>query len=174
MSLKTITVTVNGEAYERTVAMNRTLLDFLRNELYLTGTKEGCNEGECGACTVLLDDKPVNSCMVLAVEAHNKEVLTVEGLAKDGELHPLQKALIDAGAVQCGYCIPGILMSAVALLDRYPNPTREQIRRGIEGNICRCGGYEKIIDAIGCAAAAMKNNRRDWLRGAGGEGKEAI
>ena len=156
MSLKTITVTVNGESYERAVAVNRTLLDFLRNELYLTGTKEGCNEGECGACTVLLDNEPVNSCLVLAVEAHNKEVLTVEGLSKDGELHPLQKAFIDAGAVQCGYCIPGVLMSAAALLDRCPNPTRELIRRWIEGNICRCGGYEKIIDAIYNAATVMK------------------
>ena len=156
MRVRTITVNVNGEEFERSVAVNSTLLDFLRNGLYLTGTKEGCNEGECGACTVLLDDKPVNSCLVLAVEADKKEVRTVEGLSEGADLSLIQQAFINAGAVQCGYCIPGTLMSAVALLHRYPDPTREQIRRGIEGNICRCAGYERIVDAIQAAAATMK------------------
>ena len=147
-----ITVTVNDETYSCTVAVNRTLLEFIREELYLTGTKEGCNEGECGACTVLLDGKPVNSCLVLAVEADGKSVLTVEGLAKNDELHLLQQKFAELGAVQCGYCIPGTLMSALAILERYPNPTDDQIRRGIEGNICRCGGYNRIVEAIKAAS----------------------
>ena len=147
-----ITVTVNDEIYRRVVAVNRTLLEFIREELNLTGTKEGCNEGECGACTVLLDGKPVNSCLVLAVEADGKAVLTVEGLAKNGELHPLQQEFAELGAVQCGYCIPGTLMSAFAIIKRYPNPTDDQIRRGIEGNICRCAGYTRIVEAIKAAS----------------------
>ena len=143
-----IEVTVNGEVIRREVPVNRTLLRFLREDLFLNSIKEGCNEGECGACTVIVDGEPVNSCLVLAAEMNGKSVLTAEGLAKDGQLHPLQEAFLEAGAVQCGYCAPGMLMSAVALLNTYPHPTREQIRKEMEGNICRCTGYTRIADAI--------------------------
>ena len=134
-------------------------MEFLREDLYLTGTKEGCNEGECGACTVLLDYKPVNSCLVLAVEADGKSVTTVEGLARNGKLHPVQAAFAELGAVQCGYCIPGTLISAVALLKRFPNPTDQEIRRGIEGNMCRCGGYTRIVEAIKAAAELLAERK---------------
>ena len=143
-----IAVTVNGELYNKTVAVNQTLLRFLREDLFLNSIKEGCDEGECGACTVLVDGQPVNSCLVLAAEMDGKSVLTAEGLAKDGRLHPLQEAFLEAGAVQCGYCTPGMLMSAVALLNTYPHPTRAQINKEMEGNICRCTGYARIADAI--------------------------
>jgi len=149
---KNITLTVNDEKYERVVSVNRTLLEFIRGELHLTGTKEACNEGECGACTVLLDGKPVNSCLVLAVEADGSSVLTVEGLTKSGKLHLLQEKFIEYGAVQCGYCIPGTLMSAVYILERYPKPTEDEIRKGIAGNLCRCAGYTRIVEAIKAAA----------------------
>jgi len=152
MTEKNITVTVNDEKYERVVAVNRTLLEFIRGDLHLTGTKEACNEGECGACTVLLDGKPVNSCLVLAVEADGSSVLTIEGLTKSGKLHILQDKFVEHGAVQCGYCIPGTLMSAVYILERYPKPTKDEIRKGIEGNLCRCGGYTRIVEAIKAAA----------------------
>ena len=161
----TIHVTVNDEAYTRTVPVNMTLLQFLREELHLTGTKEGCDEGECGACTVLVDGHPMNSCLVLVAELDGKHVLTVEGLARDvfvvesalpvvrdGRLHPLQEAFLEVGAVQCGYCTPGMLLSGIALLNLYPHPTREQIRKEMEGNICRCTGYARIADAIQLAA----------------------
>lgn len=157
MQTITIHVTVNDEDYVRTIPVNMTLLQFLREELHLTGTKEGCDEGECGACTVLLDGHPVNSCLVLAAELGGAElggrkVLTVEGLAHDGRLHPLQEAFLEVGAVQCGYCTPGMLLSGIALLNLYPHPTREQIRKEMEGNICRCTGYARIADAIQLAA----------------------
>jgi len=150
-----ITVTVNGEEHRRMVATNLTLLEFLRDELFLKGTKEGCNEGECGACTVLLDGRPVNSCLVLAAEADGKTVMTVEGLAQNGRLHPLQEAFAELGAVQCGYCIPGMLMTAVAIIERHPTPTDAEIHKGIEGNLCRCAGYARIAHAIKVAAEAM-------------------
>lgn len=150
-----IKVTVNGELYHKQVPANKTLLRFLREDLYLNSVKEGCNEGECGACTVIVDGHPLNSCLVLAAELDGKTVLTTEGLALDGNLHPLQEAFLEAGAVQCGYCTPGMLMSAVALLNLYPNPTREQIRKEMEGNICRCTGYERIADAILLAAEKL-------------------
>lgn len=150
-----IRVTVNGQDYEKTVDCSQTLLRFLREELFLTSVKEGCNEGECGACTVLVDGTPVNSCLVLAAELDGKTVLTAEGLARDGRLHPLQEAFMEAGAIQCGYCTPGMLMSGVALLNRYPHPTREQIRKEMEGNICRCTGYARIADAILLAAERL-------------------
>ena len=150
-----INVTVNGMPYQKTVPCNQTLLRFLREDLFLTSVKEGCNEGECGACTVLVDGHPVNSCLVLVAELDGKSVLTVEGLAGDGRLHPLQEAFIEAGAVQCGYCTPGMLMSGIAMLNLYPHPTREQIRKEMEGNICRCTGYTRIADAVLLAVEKM-------------------
>ena len=157
-----IHVTVNGVPYSKTVPVNRTLLRFLREDLFLNSVKEGCNEGECGACTVLVDGCPVNSCLVLAAEMDGKSVLTTEGLAQDGRLHPLQEAFLEAGAVQCGYCTPGMLMSAVALLNRYGHPTREQIRKEMEGNICRCTGYERIADAVLLAVEKMDAAGETW------------
>ena len=150
-----VRVTVNGETYEKTVPCHQTLLRFLREYLYLTSVKDGSNEGECGACTVLLDGRPVNSCLVLAAELDGRDVLTAEGLAQDGRLHPLQEAFIEAGAVQCGYCTPGMLISGIALLNRYPHPTREQIRKEMEGNICRCTGYTRIADGVLLAVEKM-------------------
>lgn len=156
MREKTITVTVNGEKYTRSVKVHRTFLEFLRDELYLTGTKEGCNEGECGACTILFDGKPLNSCMMLAVEADGHDILTVEGLAKNGQLHPLQEAFIEVGAVQCGFCTPGMLLSAKACLDQFPDPTEEIIRKELEGNICRCTGYNRIVEAVLLAVEKLR------------------
>ena len=144
----TIHVTVNDEAYIRTVPVNMTLLQFLREELHLTGTKEGCDEGECGACTVLVDGHPMNSCLVLVAELDGKHVLTVEGLARDGRLHPLQEAFLEVGAVQCGYCTPGMILTAKAILDENPQATEDDIREGLHGNLCRCTGYKKIVEAI--------------------------
>ena len=164
-----ITVTVNGTVYEKTVPCNKTLLRFLREDLYCNSVKEGCNEGECGACTVLVDGQPVNSCLVLAAELNGKTVLTTEGLASDGRLHPLQEAFLEAGAVQCGYCTPGMLMSAVACLNRYPHPTREQIRKEMEGNLCRCTGYNRIADAILLAVEKMDAQRAEATRSGGAE-----
>ena len=155
MLMTDIEVTVNGELYRKTVPVNKTLLRFLREDLFLNSIKEGCNEGECGACTVIVDGHPVNSCLVLAAEMNGKSVLTAEGLAGDGQLHPLQEAFLEAGAVQCGYCTPGMLMSAVALLNLYPHPTRAQIRKEMEGNICRCTGYDRIADAMLLVAEKM-------------------
>lgn len=160
MRQETIQVTVNGKTYCKTVNVSMTLLEFLRQELHLTGAKQGCNEGECGACTVLVNGKPVNSCLMLAVEANKADVLTVEGLtSEDGTLHPLQEAFLQVGAVQCGYCTPGMLMSSKALLDKYPNPTPAQIRKEMEGNICRCTGYERIVEAIMLASEKMRDNK---------------
>lgn len=139
---------VNGEDYTLTVPVNKTLLQVIREDLGLMGTKEGCGEGECGACTVLLDEKAVTSCIVLAKEANGCEVVTVEGLAENGKLSLLQQAFIDEGAVQCGFCTPGMLLSAQGLLNENPIPTEEEIRKGIEGNICRCTGYTRIVKAI--------------------------
>ena len=150
-----INVTVNGVLYKKQVPVNKTLLRFLREDLFLNSVKEGCNEGECGACTVIVDGHPVNSCLLLAAEMDGKTVLTTEGLAGDGRLHPLQEAFLEAGAVQCGYCTPGMLMSAIALLNLYGHPTREQIRKEMEGNICRCTGYQRIADAVLLAVEKM-------------------
>jgi aerobic-type carbon monoxide dehydrogenase small subunit (CoxS/CutS family) len=161
MREKKITVTVNGEKYSRTVKVHRTLLEFIRDDLLLTGTKEGCNEGECGACTILFDGQPLNSCMMLALEADGHDILTVEGLEKDGKLHPLQEAFMEVGAVQCGFCTPGMLMSAKACLDQFPNPTEDQIRKEMEGNLCRCTGYNRIVQAIQLAAGRIQQERQD-------------
>jgi len=148
-----ITVTVNGKTEYLTVPSHMTLLEMLRNRLALTGTKNGCSAGECGACTVLVDGEPINSCMVLAVEADGHEVTTVEGLTdKDGRLTPLQKAFAECNAVQCGFCTPGMLLSAQALLKRNPHPTQEEIREALVGNLCRCTGYVRIIRAVQAAS----------------------
>lgn len=152
---RAISLTINGDVVDAVVKDNLTLLDFLRDKLFLTGTKKGCEQGECGACTVILDGNPVNSCCTLAAECDGHEVLTIEGLAKNGELHPLQKQFIDKWALQCGYCTPGMIMSAYALLNRNPNPTELEIREAIEGNLCRCTGYAKIVEAIQAAAVDL-------------------
>jgi carbon-monoxide dehydrogenase small subunit len=141
-------MTVNGKPVEVRVDSAWTLLRVLREDLHLTGTKKGCEQGDCGACTVILDGKSVNACLVLALQAQGKRVETIEGLGTPEHLHPLQKSFIDHGAVQCGFCTPGMLMSAKALLDRNPHPTATEIKRGISGNLCRCTGYVKIIKAI--------------------------
>ncbi|NLB72923.1 MAG: (2Fe-2S)-binding protein [Firmicutes bacterium] len=143
-----IEMTVNGEPVKAEVSSQMRLLDFLREELDLTGAKEGCGKGECGACTVLVDGEPVNSCLMLAVEADGKEVLTVEGLGDADLLDPIQQSIIDNSALQCGYCTPGVVMSAKGLLLRNPNPTRDEVVEAISGNLCRCTGYARIIDAI--------------------------
>jgi len=148
MSEHSITIRVNGEQERITVAANMTLLELLRQDLVLTGTKNGCSAGECGACTVLMNGEPVNACMVLAVEADGAEVVTVEGLAHDGQLDLVQQEFMDEGAVQCGFCTPGMLISARALLTRAPHPTEEQIREALVGNLCRCTGYTRIVQAI--------------------------
>jgi carbon-monoxide dehydrogenase small subunit len=152
-----IKIAVNGEDYELLVKPNELLIDLLRNRLDLTGTKEGCGTGDCGGCTVLVDGKPLNSCLTLAVEVDGKNILTIEGLAQGGELHPLQKAFVDEGAVQCGFCTPGMILSAKALLDENPHPSEEEIKRGIAGNFCRCTGYQKIIKAIQAASLRIAN-----------------
>lgn len=151
-----INLKINGESYQFNVKPNILLLDLLREEIGLTGTKRGCGTGECGACTVLLEGRPVNSCLMLAVEANEKNVLTIEGLASGGQLHPLQEAFIEEGAVQCGFCTPGMLLSVKALLDVNSNPKEEEIKKAIAGNLCRCTGYTKIIKAIISAAEKMK------------------
>ena len=143
--------TINGEKEEREADPCKRLLDFLRDDCGLTGVKEGCSEGECGACTVLLDQKAVTSCTVFTGQVMGKEIITIEGLEKDGELDVLQKAFIENGAIQCGFCTPGMILSCKALLMEYPNPSDEQIKRAIEGNLCRCTGYEKIRTAVRAA-----------------------
>ena len=143
-----IVLRVNGEEQEVLFAPYKTLLEVLREDLALTGTKHGCELGECGACAVLLDGEPVLSCLVLGLECAGRDVLTVEGLASGAELHPLQEAFADLGAAQCGYCTPGILVTARALLDRHPDPTRAQIREALSGNLCRCTGYQQIFEAV--------------------------
>lgn len=139
---------VNGEEVVEWVEPRRTLLDFLREDLNLTGSKKGCDLGNCGACTVLMDGRPINSCLVLAVEVEGREILTIEGLSERTKLHPIQEAFIEHGAVQCGYCTPGMILSAKALLDENPHPTEEEVRVAISGNLCRCTGYKRIVKAI--------------------------
>ena len=149
-----IRVTVNGERHEMTIEPRETLLEFVRNRLGLTGTKKSCDMQVCGACTVLLDGRPVSACTLLAYEAADREVLTIEGLAPDGRLHPLQEAFIEHGGFQCGFCTPGMILAAKALLDEIPSPTVEQLKHFMRGNICRCTGYKKILESI-LAAAKM-------------------
>ena len=157
MSFHRITLTVNGTPEIVDVPANMTLLTMLREKLALTGTKNGCTAGECGACTVMLNGEPVNSCMVLAVECQDAEVVTIEGMSQDGKLDPVQDALIAAGGVQCGFCTPGVVISARALLNRNPHPTEQEIRDALVGNLCRCTGYVRIIDAVQKAAEGGKN-----------------
>jgi len=149
---ETLHLKVNGEEYQLEVEPQEILLDVIRDKLNLSGTKRGCDPGACGACTIIMDGKAVNSCLVLALEADGKEIFTIEGLAKKGQLHPLQKAFVEYGAIQCGYCTPGMIMSAKALLDENPNPTEEEIGKAIAGNLCRCTGYVKIVQAIKAVA----------------------
>ncbi len=153
-------ITVNGTGYEVDVPHDRTLLTVLRHDLGLTGTKEGCDDSECGACMVLLDGRLLNSCSFLALQAGGREVLTVEGLAVSGELHPLQRAFLEAGGVQCGFCTPGMLISSKALLDRLPSPSDQEIRRALGGNLCRCTGYHKIVRAVQEAASEITSGAR--------------
>jgi carbon-monoxide dehydrogenase small subunit len=147
-----IALTVNGQTYEVAVEPRQSLLQVLREEIHLTGTKEGCSEGECGACTVILDGKTVDACLIFGVEANGRNVVTIEGLATGDALHPVQQAFVDHGGAQCGFCTPGMILAAKALLESNPNPTDEEIRWGIAGNLCRCTGYVKIVEAIKAAA----------------------
>jgi len=151
-----VALNINGEAYELAVVPSHTLLEVLREDAGLTGTKHGCEQGECGLCTVLIDGRPQFSCLTLAIEAEGSEIRTVEGLARNGELHPLQRAWGEMGASQCGYCTPGMLMSAQALLERNPSPNRTEIREALAGNLCRCTGYQAIIEAVELAAERMR------------------
>lgn len=148
-----LAMTVNGEDHSLELEPHRSLLDVLREELGLTGTKKGCNAGDCGACTVLLDGTPVNSCLMLAVQADGREITTIEGVDDGGQLHPLQEAFIEHGAAQCGFCTPGIVLSSLALLRETPSPTRAEIQEALSGNLCRCTGYIQIIEGIQSVAA---------------------
>lgn len=152
-----IRLTINGETVEAAVEPNRTLLQFLREDLGLTGTKHGCGLGDCGACTVIMEGRAVNSCLVLAIQANGKDILTIEGLADGATLHPIQQAFVDKGAIQCGFCTPGMILSAKALLDSNPKPSEMEIRTAISGNLCRCTGYQKIVEAIEAAAETMSS-----------------
>jgi aerobic-type carbon monoxide dehydrogenase small subunit (CoxS/CutS family) len=154
MSSVTIRLRVNGRSYEVQTEPQRTLLEVVREDLRLTGAKEGCSTGECGACSMIVDGRLITSCLMLAPEADGADIITIEGLAQDGQLHPLQQAFIDHGAVQCGFCIPAMILAGKALLDANPHPTEAEIRRAIAGNLCRCTGYTKIVEAIAAVAEA--------------------
>ena len=156
-----ISLNVNGEVYNVGVESDTVLLDVIRDHLNLTGTKDSCRAGECGACTVIMDGRPVSSCMVLAVEANGSVITTVEGLSNGDELHPIQKAFVEEGAVQCGFCTPGMVMSAKGLLDRNPSPNVKEIRKAIRGNVCRCTGYKKIENAILHAAEMINEDKKE-------------
>jgi len=156
MKQEEILLKVNGVAYKMSIEPRRTLVEVLRENLGLTGTKKSCNEGECGACTVLMDGRPVTSCLVLAIDAQGKEILTIEGLSQGEKLHPIQEAFLRYGAIQCGFCTPGMVMSAKALLDGNPKPTVAEVRKAISGNLCRCTGYQHIVDSIMAASKTME------------------
>ena len=158
MKKKEIEVVVNGKPHRAEVPARRMLSDFLRDDLYLTGTKRGCETGVCGACSVLMDGEVVKSCLSLAVQANGHEITTVEGLAVGNELHPIQEAFMQNGGLQCGYCTPGFMIMAVALLNETPDPSEEEIRRGLNGNLCRCTGYVRIFDAVKQAASEIDKN----------------
>jgi carbon-monoxide dehydrogenase small subunit len=155
MNLVEIVLNVNKMNYKVAVEPQRTLVEVLRDTLGLTGTKKSCNEGECGACTVLMDGKPAASCLVLALDAQGKEITTIEGLSEGEKLHPIQEAFVKYAAIQCGFCTPGMVLSAKALLDENPKPTATEVRKGISGNLCRCTGYQQIVDAILAASQTM-------------------
>jgi len=157
---KHVTTTVNGESIDFLCEPRQSLLEVLRDVLYLTGTKEGCNDGNCGACSVIMDGVLVDSCCVLGVEAEGSDIETIEGLARNGELHPLQKAFLEQTGMQCGICTPGFLMAAKALLDKYPQPDEQQIRHWLAGNLCRCTGYDKLIRSVMIAAESMMEAQR--------------
>jgi len=152
---------VNGKGYDLAVEPNKTLVDLLRYDLGLTGTKKGCGTGECGSCTVIFNGKPVNSCLVLAIQANGAEILTIEGLKPPLGLHPLQQAFVDKGAIQCGFCTPGMILSASSLLNQNPNPTEAEIRTALSGNLCRCTGYQKIVEAVQSVGANEPPNSRN-------------
>jgi carbon-monoxide dehydrogenase small subunit len=154
--MKSLRLKVNGKSYTIRVKASATLLDVIREELGLTGAKEGCGVGECGACTVIMGDKAVNACIVLAVEARGKEITTIEGLADGDKLHPIQEAFVEAGGMQCGFCTPGMILSTKVLLEKNKNPSDDEIRRGLSGNFCRCTGYTKIFESVRAAAQKMK------------------
>ncbi|MBF8983120.1 (2Fe-2S)-binding protein [Lutibacter sp. B2] len=156
-----ISLTINKKMYSIDVEEDVRLIDLLRDQLFLTGTKEGCGEGECGACTVIMDGRVVNSCLVMAFQAEGSNITTIEGMSDKDELHPIQKAFLDKGAVQCGFCTPGMVLSAKSLLDKNENPTREEIREGISGNLCRCTGYNKIVDAIELASKEIREEKKE-------------
>lgn len=153
---KLITLTVNDREYEVAVAPGRTLTQLLREDLNLLGTKEGCGVGDCGACTVILDGKPVNSCLVLAVQADGSTIKTIEGVADGDCLHPVQETFVEMGAIQCGFCTPGMILSATSLLEKTPHPTEQEVRQALSGNLCRCTGYQKIVEAVQEASRRMK------------------
>lgn len=155
-----IQLTINEINYKVNIDVKMRLIDLLRDKLGLIGTKEGCGEGECGACTIIMDGESVNSCMVMAFQANGSNITTIEGLEKNGQLHPLQKAYMEEGSVQCGFCIPGMIMSTKALLDKNPSPTRDEIREGMSGNLCRCTGYNKAIDAAERAIDYLKEEAK--------------
>jgi carbon-monoxide dehydrogenase small subunit len=159
--MKLVHMKLNGEMVEGLVQENWTMLDFLRKTMKLTGTKKGCEEGECGACTILVDGRAVNSCCMLAMEAEEKEIVTIEGVKQGANLHPLQQEFIDKWALQCGFCTPGMIMSALCLLHDNPNPTELEIRDAIAGNLCRCTGYVKIVEAIKCAAKDLHEKMQE-------------
>jgi carbon-monoxide dehydrogenase small subunit len=164
MDKRLVQLRVNGEQHDVVVSPNETLVEVLRERLELTGTKMGCGEGVCGTCTVLLDGRPARSCLTLAVEVQGKEIVTIEGLAEDGQLHPVQKAFIEHGAIQCGFCSPAMILTSKALLDENPHPTEAEVRHAISGVVCRCTGYTKIVEAVMAAADNLqgegKNNGR--------------
>ncbi len=154
-----ITCTINGQQHEFLCEPRQSLLEVLRDVIGLTGTKEGCNNGNCGACTVLLDGLPVDSCLVLGVEVQDAQITTIEGIAQQGHLHPLQQCFLEGAALQCGVCTPGFIVAAKALLDKHPKPTEEQIRFDLAGNLCRCTGYDKIIRSVQVAAELLEKNQ---------------
>ena len=156
MKTSKIRIIVNGEWHELTVPNQKTLLEVIRGDLHLTGTKRMCDTGECGSCTVIMDGKAVNSCIVLAVEANGKEINTIEGLSQVGKLHPIQEEFVAKGAIQCGFCTPGMILTAKALLDQKPDPTAQEVKTSIAGNLCRCTGYVRIVNAILSAAERLR------------------
>ncbi len=159
-----IQLNINGNIYEVMVSARDLLVDVLRKKLGLTGTKKGCGQGECGTCTVIIDGTPTLSCITLAIACQGKEIITIEGMEKNGELDPIQQSFIDKGAVQCGFCTPGMILTTKSLLDRNPNPSRKEIKKGLSGNLCRCTGYEKIFEAVEAVAGqhnAERGNERE-------------